>query len=790
MITIEARDGHFIGLIQGDWDAIKREKEPLKEAGFRWDSAGKVWTTLNPYAKRQEPPERRAEMAMEAVRLALAAGFRVAERDSAKEAIETAKAKVAEELVKSAAAMEASRASASQAEVPVPPGKELFPFQRAGVSYILDAYDRGFGGVILGDEMGLGKSPSSVAVMNSIPKSEGPVLVVAPAFLKLNWAREIAAWDTQQRSVGIWTAKDRPDPGPDGIVVVNYDLVHKPDVEKDLRSRKWALVVADEAHYLKSRGAKRKAALLGDWQAKKEPITTKRWLFATGTPVTNRPKELWNLVRACVGGMSVRDHEGKDVTARFRRFWNPDRRDDSFAGRYCDARQGRYGLEADGESHLDELQTVMRSHFMVRRLKAEVLTELPAKTRHVVEIPAEDAKARKAVAAERAVHDRIGERLEGLAADVELAKASPRASDLEAAKEALAAARANAAAEIASARHQVALAKVPFVVDEAAAVLDEKPCVIVFAHHRDVVAGIAAGVEARIRKERGEPEWDGRPETMRHVRTVTGDTPMDVRQRHVDGFQAGEYEVFVANMQAAGVGLTLTRANTVLFAELDWVPGTMTQAEDRAHRIGQKDNVLVRHVVLEGSVDAELAATLIRKQDILDRALDRDAAAIDPDAVEAIVANAECGEDGPSVTRTEYASAATAPLTRTVVETTAPRLSATDVEAVHEALKAVHAACDGAVSKDGGGFSKVDRTLGSHLAKLPSLTPGQAVLGLRFAWRYRRQLPEGLAAKVIVAKEASERPMRPDVTKAFEAAAKASMQAGNGRGDDRGDRGI
>lgn len=113
--------------------------------------------------------------------------------------------------------------------------------------------------------------------------------------------------------------------------------------------------------------------------------------------------------------------------------------------------------------------------------------------------------------------------------------------------------------------------------------------------------------------------------------TVTGDTPLPARQAAVDRFQSDPTcLLFVGNMRAAGVGLTLTAASHVVFAELDWTPSNVSQAEDRCHRIGQRDHVLVQHLVLDGSLDATMAHTLIAKQAVMDAALD------DPVAAQAI----------------------------------------------------------------------------------------------------------------------------------------------------------
>ena len=102
------------------------------------------------------------------------------------------------------------------------------------------------------------------------------------------------------------------------------------------------------------------------------------------------------------------------------------------------------------------------------------------------------------------------------------------------------------------------------------------------------------------------------------------------RKLAVDQFQTDKKtRVLIGNVQAAGVGLNLTRASSVAFAELPWQPGAVMQAEDRCHRIGQTDSVLVQHLVIDGSLDQKMADILVRKQDIIDAALD-DVPGIDP----------------------------------------------------------------------------------------------------------------------------------------------------------------
>lgn len=194
------------------------------------------------------------------------------------------------------------------------------------------------------------------------------------------------------------------------------------------------------------------------------------------------------------------------------------------------------------------------------------------------------------------------------------------------------------------------------------------------------------------------------------------------RQAAVDAFQGDpNVRVFIGSITAAGVGITLTASSHVVFAELDWVPGNLTQAEDRCHRIGQRESVLVQHLVLDGSLDARMAKILVRKQEIIDKALD-----IEPEEKEL------------AVKVMEFSPVESTP--RKQIEKVAETLTAEQIEAIHDGLRTLASYCDGARALDGWGFSKVDAHIGKSLADCPRLTPKQAALGQRLVRKYRRQL--------------------------------------------------
>lgn len=469
-------------------------------------------------------------------------------------------------------AIKASRAADADFRVPVPEGLKYLPFQRAGIAYAVSRRN-----VLISDEPGLGKTIQALGVANFC-RSES-ILVICPASLKINWFREASKWLLGDLSIGIADGKRWPDTS---VVIVNYDILKRH--YKRIRETVWALLIVDECHLLKNAKTTRAKQVFGYKDRKglwdPHPITAERKMFLTGTPIVNRPVELWPIV----------SHLAPEL---FVDFW-------SYAKRYCAAHRGRFGWDFSGSSNLGELQNLLRRSIMVRRLKSEVLSELPPKVRQVIELPADGLT--HVIRPEMDAWERKHGLLESLAAAVECARTS---DDQDVFREAVSALRKAAQVvfeEMATFRKNSAMAKVPYVVEHLAD-LDGK--VVVFAHHHAVIDAIAESLgKSAVR-------LDGR-------------CSMFQRQEAVDRFQNDpECRAFVGSIQAAGIGLTLTASSHVVFAELDWVPGNMTQAEDRLHRIGQQDSVLVQHLVLEGSLDARMAKILVQKQQVIDSALDK-----------------------------------------------------------------------------------------------------------------------------------------------------------------------
>jgi SWI/SNF-related matrix-associated actin-dependent regulator of chromatin subfamily A-like protein 1 len=166
--------------------------------------------------------------------------------------------------------------------------------------------------------------------------------------------------------------------------------------------------------------------------------------------------------------------------------------------------------------------------------------------------------------------------------------------------------RLKARDNLAIVRHQTALAKVPLVVEFVTEVLHSgAQKVVLFAHHRDVIQSL-----------------DERLGRFHPVQLIGGMSPL-AKQRAIDQFRTDPLvRIFLGNIHAAGLGIDLSHCSHCIFAELDWTPGIVSQAEDRCHRIGTEESVLVQHLVLAGSVDAIMARRILAKQEVLDAVLD------------------------------------------------------------------------------------------------------------------------------------------------------------------------
>jgi SNF2 family DNA or RNA helicase len=266
------------------------------------------------------------------------------------------------------ALISASSAIDSDKEFWRPKGLQYLGFQKAAIDFLMKTNF-----ALLADQPGLGKTISVLGTISNLQIRSA--LIIVPASLKYNWLKEANKWARPDVTIGVTETivkkKTRIHQWPDtDIVITTYDMLG--EYSKRIHQKTWDLVACDEAQLLCNKEAKRTKNILGGGKGKNKvyPIPTLRMIFATGTPILKRPVNLWPIIEKC------------DPVDVGRNYMN-------FVMRYCGGYHGSYGLHKDGATNLEELQFKMRSKFMIRRMKIDVLKELPHKIRQVFELPQE-----------------------------------------------------------------------------------------------------------------------------------------------------------------------------------------------------------------------------------------------------------------------------------------------------------------------------------------------------------------------------------------------------------------
>ena len=580
--------------------------------------------------------------------------------------------------------VEMSKATDANIEVPAPEGCVYMPFQKAGI-----AYAQQHPGCLIGDSPGLGKTIQAIGLINLNPDISR-ILIVCPLTLAGNWERELKKWLVRPMTIGIANSQYWP---RTDIVLIHYQIVRK---FPSRLTNYWDLLVCDEAHRLGNRKSLQTKAVLGYQPTKKEIATgvqcssgipAKRKLFLSGTPFENCPAEIFGIIHYL---------DPETWPSRWK-----------FEARYCGGMNNGFGYEAKGATNLEELSEKLRASVMIRRRKEEVLKELPPKTRVIVEMDATGFE--HVIQNEKKVwHQHEGE-LEDMQAEMELAKASDNPDKFKASVENLRKKAGLIFTEIARVRHDTALAKTPKMIEMLQDEIAETGRkLVVFGHHTDVLRAAHAA--------------------FRNSVIITGDTPQIERDQIVQRFQKDPAcGPFFGSIRATGEGITLTASSTVIFFENDWTASKMAQCSDRCHRIGQRDNVLVKYWILPGTIDAHMIKTWIRKEEILEKALDSERAELAQEAT--IMPKAE-----PLATKTE-------------IERDALSITTQQAWAIHQALKVLAGRCDGARQLDGAGFNKIDSRIGKSLSEQGSITVKQAALGRKILQKYGHQLGEDVLEK-------------------------------------------
>ena len=473
----------------------------------------------------------------------------------------------------------------------------LRPFQRVGVTWLLG------GDSILADDMGLGKTVQALAALETLPNLHcQDALVVTTNSMKFKWAEEAAVWAPSWPTVVVDGSSDKRRKqiatAPKGtLFVVNWEslrihsrlagfgsisLSAADKQEKDFNLRDIAVLIADEAHKAKDPKAQQSRAL-------QAVAAGADYVWAlTGTPVSNTPNDLWALL-----------HLMDPVVWASR---------SAFQDRYVYGYQADWGFEPIGwnVTTKDELFRFV-DQYMLRRSKAEVLTELPAKTyeTRVVDLTPKQAKAYKEMRKEMMANI-DGELLTTDNALTKLLRLSQIAS----------------ATPVLENGEVVALTDPSNKVSALLEILaegDGAEPVVVFAQSRKLIDL----VEQHLDKQK-----------VTSVR-ITGAEGSELRALHVRQFQEGAARVALCTFGAGSEGITLTKASMAVFLQRPWSLVQSRQAEDRIHRIGQSaDRVLIIDLVSRGTVDAKVHEALVVKGEHLEsvvRDRDRMAALLDGD---------------------------------------------------------------------------------------------------------------------------------------------------------------
>ncbi len=540
------------------------EKQLVKDAGFQFDSVNGVWFCETPQA-----------------------AARLRDHCSA-----TAKKIIDRVMLKH---------SPWLGPLSYPKGLKLREFQsKIAIPFILSTNK-----TYLAADPGLGKTICAAIVSNA---TREPVIYICPPFLTLTVLDEFRKWINWTKKISVYeeSASELPD-----ILIVSDTLIHKPEVRAVIENQSayarllgcGGRLFVDEAHRFRNPKTRRTRAIFGDPPIRDRknsprdrgrvenaaPFTFSKSrgildLFAnqtylSGTPNPNgRPVEMYTVLSKVapetIGFMNpvqygLRYCGGKRISETCPLCKGLGYRGKGVFCHYCKG-QGKFsnGYDFSGASNLKELRRNVRDKFMLRLKKSDVLKELPPKTEEIILLGKTPPRVLKL--------------------ESELRKASPK--DLMQEK--------FGSPHLATYCRLLGEYKVRPAVEFINGVLeDTDESVLVFAFHKNVIAGL----QNKLAKYK--------------PLVITGLTSKEERHGIVKTFQSGKgSRLIIGNYLACGLGLTLTRATRVIFVEQSWVPAENDQASDRAHRIGQRDNVLVQYLVYEHSIDRTRVETNLRKR--------------------------------------------------------------------------------------------------------------------------------------------------------------------------------
>ncbi len=418
-------------------------------------------------------------------------------------------------------------------------------------------------GACLADDMGLGKTIQSLAILLTRAAS-GPSLVIAPSSVCMNWHTESLRFAPTITTIQ-FGGKNREEVvknlKPYDVLVCSYGMIQQEDVAEILKSVGWQVVILDEAQAIKNMSTKRSQAVMS--------LKAGFRLLTTGTPIENHLGELWNLFRFLNPGLlgslekfnerfAIPIEKNKDKSAR------------------------------------NQLKKLIQP-FLLRRMKNQVLDELPEKTDITLQVELSDK--------ERAFYEALR-----LNAIKKLASKDllPGQKHLQILAEIMKLRRACCNTKLVEAKIDLPSSKFEAFTEILEELLENKHKALVFSQFVDHLSIIKKYLE----------------EKKISFQYLDGSTPMKDRKTRVDAFQKGEGEVFLISLKAGGTGLNLTAADYVIHMDPWWNPAVEDQASDRAHRIGQKRPVTVYRLVAKDTIEAKIVDLHKHKRDLADSLLE------------------------------------------------------------------------------------------------------------------------------------------------------------------------
>jgi len=442
----------------------------------------------------------------------------------------------------------------------------LYPYQRVGVSFLSKA-----GSAILGDDMGLGKTLQALATVDEIGAQK--VLIVCPNTLKGVWAKEIDKFlSGEEYAIVDGGKKKKLNQIKAGkrFTIINYEAIRQKEKElteegKELAKKDWDVIIFDEAHRIKNRKAQQTKACL------KVAKKAKRVYHLTGTPIMNKPYEIWTLLNAI-------------NPDKYTSFWR-------FVDLYCEKWHNGWGWEIGKAKNPEEFREFL-APIMLRRKKEDVLDDLPSKTTQQIPVQLKPKERklynqmRDEMVAELSEKDSVSApviiaqitRLKQICVSSELLKEKKKSWNSK---------------------------KIETLLD---IISDSNgQGIVVFSQFKEAIKLVSKALE---NKGIG-------------YSILTGDSNQKQRERAIESFQKGETKVFLTTIQAGGQGITLTAGSIAVFLDKHWTPAINNQAVDRIYRIGQEKPVTIYELFAEDTIEQWIEELLEEKSEIFKQLIEK-----------------------------------------------------------------------------------------------------------------------------------------------------------------------